>query len=145
MSSMPSRSRGYCATAFHLLGWVGPLWQALLVPHVACRHKPTAHFFTSYTSLLFPHGFPVPAEEQGHQGTCSPAGALTKPGPWGSRLKWAGSEPPCLTLTHPLAPCAVVQAEEAAETRLPLAGDFRQHNLKVGAPDAPQSHFFFFF
>lgn len=92
-----------------------------------------------------PQGFPVPAEEQGHQGTCSPAGAPTKPGPLGSRLKWAGSERPCLTFTHRLAPYAVVQAKEAAETRLPLAGDFRQHNLKVGAPDAPQSQLFFFF
>lgn len=42
------------------------------------------------------------------------ASALAKPGSMGYRLRWADGEPHWLTLTHGLAPSAVVQATDAS-------------------------------
>lgn len=63
---------------FARLAGLGPLWPTFLAPHVAHRHNPTAYFFTSHITWLFPppthsQGFPVPAEEQDTVGPAHPS------------------------------------------------------------------------
>lgn len=104
---------------FARLAGLGPLWPTFLALHVACRYNPTAYFFIPHITCLFPppthpQGFPVRAEEQDTVGPAHPSKCPGQARFNGLQTEMGGGESHWLTLTHGLAPCAVVQATDAS-------------------------------